>query len=83
MEPSTKADQNQIRSRWRTSRLPLETEPEHMLTVTHQQAKRHTTGTVTVPRPPVKDQRVGSGPVPGNLHPLTKIDGIILPLIIL
>ena len=29
----------------------------------------------------LKDQGVGGGPYPGNLHPFPKIVGIILPLI--
>ena len=36
---------------------------------------------MTVPRPTIKDQNVGGGPVPGNLHPFPKIVEIILPLI--
>ena len=30
---------------------------------------------------PSKDQKVGGGPIPGNLHPFPKTAGTILPLI--
>ena len=36
---------------------------------------------MTVLRPTIKGQKVGSGPVPGNLGPFPKIVGIIFPLI--
>ena len=34
---------------------------------------------VTVLRPAIKGQKVGSGPVPRNLHPFPQIIGIIFP----
>ena len=39
------------------------------------------TGAITVLRPTIKGQKVGSDPIPRNLHPFPKILGIILPLI--
>ena len=35
------------------------------------------TGVMTVPRPTIKDQKVGGDSVPGSLHPFPKIVGII------
>ena len=35
----------------------------------------------TVQRLTIKGQKVGDGPVPGNLHPLPKIARIILPFL--
>ena len=37
------------------------------------------TGARTVPRLTIKGQKVGSGPIPGNLPPFPKIVGIIFP----
>jgi hypothetical protein len=34
-----------------------------------------------VSRSTIKDQKVGRGPIPGNLHPFSKIVGMTLPLI--
>ena len=39
------------------------------------------TGALTVPRLIIKGQKVGGGPVPGNLHSFSKVVGTILPLI--
>ena len=36
---------------------------------------------MTVLKLTIKDQKVGGGPIPGNLHPFPKIVEIILPLI--
>ena len=44
--------------------------PQDTLTVTHQQAKYIPRGAMTVLRPTIKDQKVNSGPIPGNLCPL-------------
>ena len=49
--------------------------------VTHQQAEWQTMGTMTVLGLSIKGQKVGSDPVPENLHPFPKIVAIILPLI--
>ena len=38
------------------------------------------TGTMTFPRPTIKGQNVGGGPIPGN-PPMAPIVGILLPLI--
>jgi len=52
-----------------------------ILTVIHQHLNDTPTGTMVVPRVTIKGQKVGSGPIPGNLCPFSKIVGIILPLI--
>ena len=52
-----------------------------MLIITHQQANDTPRVAMIVPRPTIKDQKVGSGAIPGNLHLFPKIVGIILPLI--
>ena len=39
------------------------------------------TSAVTFPRLTIKGQKVGSGPIPGNLDPFSKTVGIILQLI--
>ena len=62
------------------SQLPLDLEPQYTLIVTHQ-LNDTPTGTMTAPRQTIKDQIVGSGPIPGNPHPFPKIAGILLPLI--
>jgi len=38
-------------------------------------------GVKTVPRLTIKEQKVDGGPIPGNLYPFFKIDGIILPFL--
>ena len=49
---------------WTTGDL----EPHYMLTVIHQRADSPT-GTMTVLRSTITGQKVGNGPIPGNLHP--------------
>ena len=39
------------------------------------------TGALTVPRLIIKGQKVGRGPIPGNLHSFSELVGTILPLI--
>ena len=39
------------------------------------------TGALTVPRLIINGQKVGGGPIPGNLHSFSKVVGTILPLI--
>ena len=46
-------------------------------------AKWPLTSTITVPRPTIKDQKLGGGPIPGDLCPFPKIVEIILLLIVL
>ena len=53
--------------RWQTSQLQLDLDLQYMIVVAHQQAKRQTRGAMTAPRLTIKDQRVGDGPIPGNL----------------
>ena len=53
-----------------------------MLIVIHYQMLNDTpTRAMTVLRLTIKGQKVGGGPIPGNLHPFSKIIGIILPLV--
>ena len=63
---------------WTTGDL----EPHYMLTVIHQRADSPT-GTMTVLRSTITGQKVGNGPIPGNLHPFPKIVRlrVILPII--
>ena len=58
----------------------MDLEPHYTLTVTDQ-LNVTPTGATTVPRPTVKGQKVGGGPISGNLRPFSKIIGIILPLV--
>ena len=56
--------------RWQTSQLQLDLDPQCMLIVTHQQAKWHAHRFMTVPSQTFKDhQKLGGGPIPGNLCP--------------
>ena len=56
-------------------------DPQYTLIVTHRQAKcLDTRGAMTVPRPAIEDQTVGSGPVPGHIRPSPTMVGITLPL---
>ena len=77
----TKIGQNQQGPRWQKMRLPVDTEPYYMLTVTHQHLNDTPTGDMTVLRSTSKGRKVGSGPFPGNLHPFAQIAEILLPLI--
>ena len=49
-------------------------------TVTHQQAQSHTQRHHYSSKT-IRDQKVGGGPIPGNLHSFPQTAGIILPLI--
>ena len=60
--------------------LPVDLEFHYTLIVTRQ-LNDMPTGAMTVPRPTIKGQKVGSGPIPGNPHPFPEIVGIIFPFI--
>ena len=49
--------------------LPLDIEPQYMLVVTRQQAKWHTQKRHDSSKADLKDQKLGSGPIPGNFRP--------------
>ena len=58
--------------RWWMSQLPLNSEPQYLLIVTHQ-LNDISIGAMTVPRLTIKDQKVSGSPTSGNLHPFPKI----------
>ena len=73
---------NQLGPRWLKTQLPVDAEPHYMLIVIQWHMLNDTpTSVMTVLRPAIKGQKVGSGPVPRNLHPFPQITGIIFPLI--
>ena len=76
----TKTGLNQLGPRWWKVRLPVDLEPHHTLIVIYQ-LNDTPIGAMTVPRLTIKDQKVGGGPILGNLRPFPQIVGIILPLI--
>ena len=49
--------------------LPLDPEPQYMLIVTHQQAKRRSQKCHDSSKANLKDQNLGSGPITGNFRP--------------
>lgn len=60
------------------SLLPLHFEPQYTLIINISKLNDAATCTMTLPRlSKTKKQAVG-GPIPGNLHPLPKITGIII-----
>ena len=63
------------------SQLQLDLDPQYTLIATHQQDNETTRDARMVPRLTIKDQKVGGGPIPGNIRPFPKIVGLILPLI--
>lgn len=68
-------------SRWQTSQLWLECDPQYTLILTYQWARWPMERTHDSSKPTIIDQKLGSGPIPGNLCPLPKLVGRILPLI--
>ena len=62
------------------NQLPVDFEPHYAFTEIHQQNDT-LTGDMTVLRLTIKGQKVGSGPISGNLCLFSKIVGIILLLV--
>ena len=52
----------------------LDLDPQYTLTVTHQQAEWHTQRCHGSFKADYQDQKVGGGPIPGNLHPFPKME---------
>ena len=60
-----------------TFRRPLASTPDHC----NKTAKRRTKDAMAAPRPTIKGQEVGGGPIPGNPHSFPRIVRIFLPLL--
>ena len=76
----TKTAENQLGPRWLKVKIPIGSEPQTYI-VTHQHLNEKPTSTMAVPRPTIKDQKVGSGPIPRNPCLFPQIIGITLPLV--
>ena len=59
----------------------IDSEPLYALITIFSMLSDTPTGVVAVLKPPIKGQKVGSDPIPGNPCPFPEVVGIILPLI--